>query len=60
MHPQAQLLIADALVSYAGGGDLEPRERRAWDLAASLLAEEELSMDALATQVDHDWTEPGR
>jgi len=59
MHPQDRLLIAEALVQFAGPpGDLTPRERRAWELAEAIVAEERLSMDGFVQQIDSDWSGP--
>lgn len=60
MHPQDRLLLAEALVAYAGTGEADetPRQRRAWDLAADLLAVEGLGFDALTAQVDAKWSGP--
>lgn len=58
MHPQDRLLIAEALVQFAGGDDLAPRERRAWELAEAIVAEEGLPMDGFVQQIDSDWSGP--
>jgi len=59
MHPQDRLLIAEALVQFAGpSGDLAPRERRAWELAETIVAEEGLPMDGFVQQIDSDWSGP--
>ncbi|RJT08035.1 hypothetical protein D3261_01485 [Halococcus sp. IIIV-5B] len=61
MHLQDRLLIAEALVAFAGDArTLSPRERRAWDLADGLLAETDVPHEALATQIDEEWSGPER
>lgn len=56
MHPQDRLLVAEALVQFAGNpNDLSPRERRAWQLAEEITADQILPMNELVRQIDPDW-----
>ena len=59
MHPQDRLLIAEALVRFAGDPrDLDAREERAWELAEAITAEEELSFGEFLFQIDDAWQGP--
>jgi hypothetical protein len=59
MHPQDRLLIAEALVRFAGDPrDLSAREERAWELAEAITAEEGLSFDEFVFQIDDTWQAP--
>jgi hypothetical protein len=59
MHYQDKLLIIEALVAYGGDARaLNPRERRAWELAESMLDGDDLSADALVSDVDTEWSGP--
>jgi hypothetical protein len=59
MHHQDKLLIIEALIAYGEDArDLTPRERRAWDLADGLLASQDLSPDALVSEIDDCWAGP--
>ena len=59
MHPQDQLLVAEALVRFAGPPrDLTSRKRRAWQLAEELVAEQGLPMDEFVYQIDEAWRGP--
>ena len=56
MHPQDCLIVAEALIAFAGDARSEtPRERRAWELADTLLAEYGIEREALVTQIDEGW-----
>ena len=60
MHSQDCLLVAEALITFAGDArDQTPRERRAWDLADALLDEAGIPHEALVTQIDEKWSGPG-
>ena len=59
MHPQDELLIAESLVAYAGDyRDITARETRAWNLAEKIVSSQGLSMDALVSQIDEEWSGP--
>ena len=59
VHPQDRLLIAEALIAFAGDArDQTPRERRARELADALLDEAGIPHGALVTQVDEGWLGP--
>ena len=59
MHPQDELLIAESLVAYAGDHrDITAREARAWNLAEEIVSSQGLSMDALVSQIDEEWSGP--
>jgi hypothetical protein len=59
MHPQDRLLIAEALVRFAGDPrDLDAREERAWELAEAITAEEGLSFGEFVFQIDDAWQGP--
>ena len=59
MHRQDQLLITEALVAYGGDArNLSPREQRAWELAEAMLDSDELSPDALISDIDEEWLGP--
>ena len=61
MHPQDELLLAEALIAFAGDArDLSPRQHRAWELADQLLAEANISHEALVIQIDDEWSGPDR
>ena len=56
MHPQDRLLIAEALVRFAGDPrDLDAREERAWELAEAIITEEGLSFGEFVFQIDDAW-----
>ena len=56
MHPQDQLLIAEALIRFAGPPrDLTSRKRRAWQPAEELIVEQGLPMDEFVYQIDEEW-----
>ncbi|EMA48623.1 hypothetical protein [Halococcus salifodinae] len=60
MHPQDQLLVAEALVQFAGvPRDLSSRERRAWQLAEAIIADIGVEMDEFVRQIDSEWGGPG-
>jgi hypothetical protein len=59
MHPQDRLLVAEALVRFAGDSrDLDAREERAWELAEAITADEGLALTEFVFQIDDDWQEP--
>ena len=59
MHPQDRLLIAEALVAFAGDARIaQNRELRAWELAERLLADTGIPQEALVSQVDRNWSGP--
>ena len=59
MHHQDKLLIIEALVAYGGDArSLRPREQRAWELAERMLDGEDLSTDALVSDIDEEWSGP--
>ena len=59
MHPQDRLLVAEALVRFAGDPrDLDAREERAWELAEAITADEGLALTEFVFQIDDDWQEP--
>ena len=59
MHPQDRLLIAEALVRFAGDPrEPDTREERAWELAEAITAEEGLSFDEFVFQIDDGWQIP--
>ena len=59
MHPQDRLLVAEALVRFAGDPrDLNAREERAWELAETITADEGLALTEFVFQIDDDWQEP--
>ena len=59
MHPQDCLLVAEALIAFAGDARSETsRERRAWELADALLEENGVEREALVTQIDEMWSGP--
>lgn len=59
MHPQDRLLVAEALVRFAGDPrDLDAREERAWELAEVITADEGLALSEFVFQIDDDWQEP--
>ena len=56
MHPQDRLLIAEALVRFAGDPrNLDAREERAWELAEAIITKEGLSFDEFVFQIDDAW-----
>ena len=56
MHPQDRLLIAEALVRFAGDPrDLDAREERAWELAEVITTDEGLAFTEFVFQIDDDW-----
>lgn len=56
MHPQDRLLIAEALVYFAGDPrDLDAREERAWELAEAIISEEGLVFAEFVFQIDDGW-----
>lgn len=58
MHPQERLLIAEALVRFAGDPrDLDGREERAWELAEAITADEGLVFTEFVFQIDDGWQE---
>jgi|AntDeeMetageno50_2_1112565.scaffolds.fasta_scaffold11638_2 hypothetical protein len=58
MHPQDRLLIAEALVRFAGDPrDLDAREERAWELAEVITTDEGLAFTEFVFQIDDDWRE---
>ena len=59
MHPQDRLLVAEALVRFAGDPrDLDAREERAWELAEAITADEGPAFTEFVFQIDDDWQEP--
>lgn len=58
-HPQDSLLIAEALLNWAGqqSTQMTPRRERAWHLAEKLVTEQGLDMKSFYGQVDHDYPE---
>ena len=59
MHPQDRLIIAEALVRFAGDPrDLDAREERAWELAEMITAEEGLTLTEFVFQIDDTWQAP--
>lgn len=59
MHPQDQLLVAEALVRFAGPPrGLTARKGRAWQIAEEFIAEQELPMDEFVYQIDEEWRGP--
>ena len=59
MHPQDRLIIAEALVRFAGDArDLDAREKRAWELAEAITAEEGLALTEFVFQIDDAWQAP--
>lgn len=51
--------MAEAFVRYAGDHrDITAREERAWELAEGLVATQGLSMEALVSQIDEEWSGP--
>lgn len=58
MHPQDRLLLTEALITFAGDARyLTTREQRAWTLADGLLETADISLEALLTQIDEEWSE---
>lgn len=60
LHPQDWLLVAEALVFYAGDPrEFETgREERAYELAELIAAEQGLEPHDLARQIDNEWSGP--
>lgn len=59
MYRQDKLLIIEALVAYGGDAHtLIPREQRAWDLAEAMLDSDDLSSNALISDIDEGWSVP--
>lgn len=57
LHPQDWLLIAEALVEWAGNpNEIEsPREERAWELVDMIAIDQALPANELIDQIDDDW-----
>jgi len=60
LHPQDWLLVAEALIAWAGNPReiYDPREERAYELAEAIAAEEGLAPSEALQQVDDDWSGP--
>jgi len=54
-HSQDWLLIAEALIQYAGPAVDDARERRAWELAERIAAREGVALKQVPRQIGRDW-----